>query len=110
MSSGNSRFSGQQLYAEESSSRGMSVPGHYIGQPNEGKSTSIHYGDISYSDKKYSGSLGFNLGGPNVMRGGTDKQFEGGNEISEGKTDDFVEPFPSAFDQDEFNMTVKTPP
>ena len=108
--SGNSHFSGQQLYAEESSSRGMLVPGHYIGQHNEGESTSIHYGDTLYSDKKYSGSLGFNIGGPNVMRGGTDKQFEGGNDISEGKTDDFVEPFQSAFDQEEFNMTVKTPP
>ena len=44
------------------------------------------------------------------MCAGSDQLFEGGDDISEEKTKDFVEPFPSAFDQDEFNMTVKTFP
>ena len=110
VSSGNSRFSGQQLYAGESSSQGRSVPGNYIGQQKEGEPAGVHYAETSYSDNKYCGGLGFKLGGPNAMHAGSDQLFEGGDDISEEKTEDFVEPFPSAFDQDEFNMTVKTPP
>ena len=58
-SSGNSRFSGQQLYVDESSSQGRLVPGHYIEQPNEGESAGVHYAETLYFDNKYSGHLGF---------------------------------------------------